>query len=499
MLPLNTVTKEGFKKMIRTLDRRYVIPSRTHFSQVAIKELYEKCKSKIEAELLSHVEYYAATTDLWSSRTTEPYMSLTVHFVTEDFEIKSRCLQTAFFPESHTAENIGEALREAVAAWGLDETRQVCITTDNAANMVKAADLNKWTRLQCFGHRLHLAVENAVKKDGRIDRAVGVCKKLVSHFSHSWKASDALAKVQKELNLPSHCLISECQTRWGSRQMMISRILEQQQALTQVLSADKKVRHLIPTWQDIDVLESVSKSLGPLLDFTDALSGDEYVSVSFVKPVLQLFNTSLLEMQEEDTDLTKNIKKKILDYLNEKYEDDDTQKLLDMASFLDPRFKMDFISADKKTQVKARVASQMMECQEKSSCSTDVEPSASASASAPQAKKAKKSLGSFFKQSETVAKGDSSLTLKDAVEAELNTYMLTPPIDKEEDPLAWWKVHKLSFPRLARLARKYLCIPATSSPSERLFSTSGNIVTCQRTCLKPAKVDRLVFLAKNLE
>lgn len=74
--------------------------------------------------------------------------------------------------------------------------------------------------------------------------------------------------------------------------MMISRILEQQQALTQVLSADKKLRHLIPTWQDIDVLESVRKSLSPMLDFTDALSGDEYVSVSFVKPVLQLFNTS---------------------------------------------------------------------------------------------------------------------------------------------------------------------------------------------------------------
>jgi len=42
-------------------------------------------------------------------------------------------------------------------------------------------------------------------------------------------------------------------------------------------------------------------------------------------------------MQEEDTDLTKNIKKKILDSsYNEKYEDDDTQKLLDLASFLDP-------------------------------------------------------------------------------------------------------------------------------------------------------------------
>ena len=71
----------------------------------------------------------------------------------------------------------------------------------------------------------------------------------------------------------------------------------------------------------------------PILDFTDALSGDEHVSVSFVKPALPLFNTSFhsfLYMQEEDTDLTKNIKKKMVDYLNEKYEDDDTQKLLDI-------------------------------------------------------------------------------------------------------------------------------------------------------------------------
>ncbi|XP_033931087.1 E3 SUMO-protein ligase ZBED1-like [Pseudochaenichthys georgianus] len=217
--------------------------------------------------------------------------------------------------------------------------------------MVKAASLNEWTMLQCFGHRLHLAVENAVKKDGRINRTAGVCKKLVGHFSQ--------LEAQKELNLPSHFLITECQTRWGSRQMMISRILEQQKALSQVLSVDKKLRHLIPNWQDIDVLESVSKSLGPLLEFTDALSGEDYVSVSYVKPVLHLFNSSMLLMREEDTDLSKKLKKEMRDYLNEKYEDEDTQKLLDMASCLDPRFKMDFIAADSKPQVKARVTSDM--------------------------------------------------------------------------------------------------------------------------------------------
>ncbi len=43
-----------------------------------------------------------------------------------------------------------------------------------------------------------------------------------------------------------------------------------------------------------------------------------------------------------------------------------------------------------------------------------------------------------------------------------------------------------------------MCIPATSVPSERIFSTSGNIVTKLRASLKPENVDMLVFLHKNL-
>ncbi|XP_055036165.2 uncharacterized protein [Misgurnus anguillicaudatus] len=111
-------------------------------------------------------------------------------------------------------------------------------------------------------------------------------------------------------------------------------------------------------------------------------------------------------------------------------------------------------------------------------------------------KKDKQSLGSFLKG--ITVPHASSVQLEDSLEAELNGYLMTPAIDGEEDPLAWWKVHRVNFPRLSKLARKYLCIPATSSPSERLFSTSGNVVTCERSCLKPAKVDMLVFLAKNL-
>ena len=72
-----------------------------------------------------------------------------------------------------------------------------------------------------------------------------------------------MADAQAELRLPPHRLITETPTRWGSRHKMIQRVIEQEKAISQVLRAEKKTRHLVPSWQEMDVLESVSKTLGP--------------------------------------------------------------------------------------------------------------------------------------------------------------------------------------------------------------------------------------------
>lgn len=65
---------------------------------------------------------------------------------------------------------------------------------------------------------------------------------------------------------------------------MKERMVEQEKPITQVLAADQKSHHLLHTWQDIEVLEAITKALKQ--DFTDALSGEEYVRVSYVKLVL---------------------------------------------------------------------------------------------------------------------------------------------------------------------------------------------------------------------
>ncbi|XP_070404420.1 transposable element Tc3 transposase [Nothobranchius furzeri] len=159
------VANVGFKKLVETLDKRYDFPSRNHFSRVCLPALYDECRQGVLKDL-ANVKYFATTTDLWSSQTMEPNMSLTVHFIDADFNMETRCLQTSYFPEDHTGQNIAAGLRQAIAAWNLDEGKLICMTTDNARNVTLAAQLNGWMRLQCFGHRLHLAI-------GKLDMIYG--------------------------------------------------------------------------------------------------------------------------------------------------------------------------------------------------------------------------------------------------------------------------------------------------------------------------------------
>jgi len=131
---------------------------------------------------------------------------------------------------------------------------------------------------------------------------------------------------------------------------MVARVLEQKKAVRQVLSSDRKTAHLIATWQDIEVLESLNKALAPLVDLTDR---EDYVTVSHVRPLLHHIYTEVLAVRSDDTRLTKDIKEKIKSCLLEKYsENDEVMMLLDKATMLDPCFKADYVSGSHMTTVK---------------------------------------------------------------------------------------------------------------------------------------------------
>jgi hypothetical protein len=84
--------------------------------------------------------------------------------------------------------------------------------------------------------------------------------------------------------------------------------------------------------------------------------------------------------------------------------------------------------------------------------------------------------------------------------SELECYLdpvRTPIADYSMNPFEWWTIRKTQFPNVAKLARKYLSIPGSSVPSERLFSDAGNQITAKRTRLDSKLAGKIMFLKRN--
>ena len=68
----------------------------------------------------------------------------------------------------------------------------------------------------------------------------------------------------------------------------------------------------------------------------------------------------------------------------------------------------------------------------------------------------------------------------------------------DSDPLLFWQKNSKKFPSLSKIAQKYLHIPATSAPVERIFSVAGKTFTPDRCRLGDTAFEQLMNIKCNL-
>jgi hypothetical protein len=113
-----------------------------------------------------------------------------------------------------------------------------------------------------------------------------------------------------------------------------------------------------------------------------------------------------------------------------------------------------------------------------------LQPPAEAAVSEPLAKKPRLDLNKIGNFAPSVAKAAD----------EFDTWTRAPNVSEDADVLAWWKNNESSFPVLAQLARRYLAVPASSAPSERLFSRLKDTLTTKRVRMSGETLSQLLFV-----
>lgn len=316
------------------------------------------------------------------------------------------------------------------------------------------------------------------------------CHSLVSIFTRSWRKSCDLREKQQLLGIPQHKLKQDVSTRWGSTYEMIVRIIEQQQAISAVLAENRKCWNCMPSDEELLVMETVKDVLGNVFYLTDALAGEQEVTASLICCILSHLQTKL-GVKEGDSMLAISMKETMLTDLNKRYNLPDVSRVLEICSFLDPRFKTQYLEVKETTLqlVKEECLTVRISSGLDNHSQDEPGPSTSNDLTTPPCKK-KKGLSAILRHiEEENMQNLPTVTPEDKVNNEISAYLDYPIMNSETNPLVWWKAEQRRFPTLSILAKKYLCICGTSVPSERIFSTGGYIVSNYRSRLLPKNVN----------
>ncbi|XP_054287804.1 E3 SUMO-protein ligase ZBED1-like [Macrosteles quadrilineatus] len=500
--PYNLVDQEGFKSLMNTLEPHYTIPSPKTFSRTVIPGLYKEVHKSVEAGLAhcrANSSSLAITVDMWSSDSNNSFMSLTSHFMTEDFQIENFCLGCYAFIGDHKGWSIANKVSQYLEEWKINTMAiPIYAVTDNATNMKSAMSCvkPKLNVLSCFAHSLQLAINDAKKETPGVVELVKKVKGIVGHYRHSCQATERLHEVQASMNKPILQLIQDSETRWNSEYLMLDRFLKNKEPISRDIIQTGKLDNLtISEWKMVEGYVSI---LEPLFEATTQVCSAIVPTCSMVIPIIFGLSDSL------DTFISQSIAKSGIGFAREllkaikiRFPNNLKEDPYLTAMLVDPRFKTVILSAVEQdlalSKLKLKIQEILKKKSESDQAEVPVEPTSDES-------KPKSALWKAFAKAAAAKKhstSESSARQEASIESELARFFNGEVIDQSDDPCKWWQDNANFFPLLRNVALQYLAIPATEVASERMFSSAGGVVAEKRQRLTSFHVEELVFLHQN--
>lgn len=310
--------------------------------------MHKKETNKLKSFLKEAPGRICLTSDLWSSITTDGYISLTAHFIDENWILQKRLLNFSDMPPPHNGISLSEKVYSMLADWGI-EGKLFSITLDNASandtfvNILKL-QLNvrkalikdgQFFHIRCCAHILNLIVQDGLKE---IDGCVSKVRESVKYVKASQARKRQFVDCVKLVSLdPKRGLRQDVPTRWNSTYLMLRSALYFRTAFTHLEASDSNYR-FCPTNDEWDRIEVLSKFLCSFYDITCVFSGSKYPTSNLYFPSVLMARLTL-EKHRDNNDARL---KKMDDLMFAKFEKywSEFSLILALAVVFDPRYKL---------------------------------------------------------------------------------------------------------------------------------------------------------------
>ncbi|CAF2119222.1 unnamed protein product, partial [Rotaria magnacalcarata] len=397
------------------------------------------------------------------------YCGSVLRHITSDFNLYNSILGCFLYDaETQSSNNVRMFVNEKLSSFGLNLNNSIFVVTDNE-NKMRAAFKDKCKKL--------------IKKRGceKIQNLFGNVKRIVTHVRRSHQQM----KLKQKLELYSD-------TRFNGAFYMLNVFRNVYDDIGGILN-DNYMNYLIGV--DKYILEELCGFLKRFDQAIDELSEQEKPNMHKVLPIRQLLlnhcnlkSDECLELQELKIFLGERIKTAWI-----------LQDQHYMCTLLHPLLKNFDIAPNErakafdlvKKELLARVSSSHTIA---NASSGNINTTTTTTTTNTTTSLASNDLLSFCfdRPQQKIISNSTPLN-------ELYDYMtLDVQINECDDILSFWKANVKSFPTLSAIVCDLFAIPASNTIIERLFSLSKITVSDRRTSLAPDKLNKLLFLQKNM-
>lgn len=485
LVPLTILENEFFRNLVQALNPQYTLPDPSCFSSTV---LHPKCEA-ITTQLLDQLQQaggICVTISVWPfshSQQVFGFLGITANYLSS-WTLRKATLAFKRFRESPKASGIYSEYLDVVNAYLISD-KVSHTTTSSAPWMMKALE-DKESLLSLPGYE---QVEGHNDADNDNDCSSSLSSEYTNFLSQMSNLIDFLPNHDPSF---AHALQNTLRDSFKDADLIIKKIITKAAAVAAYIEKHthaseyfqefpivraakgskwnrqlKAIRFLVNipsavidkftsphilTKYERYILSDLLEILSPFEEAFDLLENQNGTTSSLVVPITRGLLCSIYTLELKfKWKLFKALKSSVEKYLSP-YEE---RYSFLFAAVLDPRYKMTWCYSEKEiNSLTEMLTTNVTElCREM----TRRDPIAPSPNSRPN-------LFSYMEKS------GASPQPSGAPDIEVASYLAQPIAPSDEDPLLFWKIHQHKYPGLAKVAERYLCVPALSAPVESFFT-----------------------------
>lgn len=504
--PLSMVEHVGFQLFVRNLQPLFELVTFNRVEADCI-EIYHKEKQKVYEVLDKLPGKISITADMWVAKEDVDYLSLTAHFIDDDWQLKKKVLNFILVDPSHTEDMLSEFIMTSLMDWDIDRklfsmTFDSSSTNDNIVCRIRdRLSQNRFLLcngqlfdVRCAANIIKLMVQDALEALSEVTHKI---RESVRYVRSSQAAQEKFNGMVHLASIDNQkCLCVDNSTRWDSTYFMLEAALVYKDAFS-LLQEHDPIYTLCPSDIEWSRASAITGYLKLFVEVSNVFTGTKYPTANIYFHEICDVHLQLIEWcQNSDTYLSSlalKMKSKFDDYWKK------CSLALAVAAILDPRFKMklveyyypqiygtsasdciDIVSNCMKTLYNGHaICSPLDSYGQGLSCQVG--------GGGGGGNESRDRLTGFDRFLHETSQSQNT-------KSDLDKYLEEPlfPRNMDFSILNWWKVHTPRYPILSMMARNILGIPMSKVSSEFAFSTGDRMLDHYRSSLRSDTVQALM-------